>query len=76
MVDTRTYIVGAVEREECVRRQHLATGREGMAYLEERIYGKTLVQLGAQAREGLVLEEHAPLHLLGDFIHGAGIRQT
>ena len=40
-----SYIVRAVESEEGVGRKRRASGGEGMAYLEERIYRETLVQL-------------------------------
>lgn len=69
------YVVCAVEGKEGVWRQLLATGREGMADLEQRIYRKALVQLCAQARKGLVLEKHAALHLLGNLVNRPRIRQ-
>lgn len=47
-----------------------------MADLEERRNGEALVQLGAQAGEGLVGEEDAPLDLRGDVVDGAGVAQA
>lgn len=58
-----TYVVCAVQTEESVRGEHLRAGGEGMADLEKRRNGEALVQLGAQAGEGLVGEEDAPLDL-------------
>lgn len=47
-----------------------------MADLEERQDGKALVELGAQAGEGLVGEEDIALHLLRYRINGARVSQT
>lgn len=70
------HIVSAIKREKGIRRQLLAFCREGMADLKERVYGEALVELGAQAGEGLVLEEDTALDLLGDLINCAGVAQA
>lgn len=47
-----------------------------MADLEKRRNGEALVQLCAQAGEGLVGEEDVPLDLSGDVVDGAGVAQA
>lgn len=76
MPELMAYVVCAVEGKEGVWRQLLATGREGMADLEERVYREALVQLCAQAREGLVFEKHAAFHLLGNLVNRTRVRQA
>lgn len=71
-----THVVGAVQTEEGVRGEHLGAGGEGMADLEKRRNGEALVQLGAQAGEGLVGEEDAPLNLGGDVVDGSGVAKA
>jgi len=71
-----THVVGAVQTKEGVRGEHLGARGEGMADLEKRRNGEALVQLGAQAREGLVGEENTPLDLRGDVVDGAGVAQA
>lgn len=71
-----THVVCAVKTEEGVGGEHLRAGGECMADLEERRDGEALVQLGAQAREGLVGEENTALNLSGDVVDGAGVAQA
>ena len=72
----RSYVVCAIQREERVGAQHLAAGGEGMADLEQGGYAEALVELGAQAGEGLVGEEDVALDLLGDLVDCAGVGQS
>lgn len=47
-----------------------------MAYLEEGVNGKALVQFRAQTGEGEVVEKDSSLHLPIDLIHGARVAET
>ena len=71
-----TYVIRAVQGKECVRRKCLASSSEGMAYLEERVDGETLVQFRAQTREGEVVEKDASLHLPIDLVYGPRVAET
>ncbi len=71
-----TYVICSVESEECVGRQHLATGGEGMADLEQGVYREALVQLCSQSRERLVREKYTPLNLLGNLINRTRVAQS
>ncbi len=51
------YIVRAVESEESIWREGLATSCTGMAYLEERVYRETLVQFRSETGEGEIVEK-------------------
>lgn len=70
------YIIGAIQGEECVRREHLGSAREGMADLEEWQDGEGLVELRAQTREYLVGEEDIALDLLCYLIDCAWVAET
>lgn len=71
-----THVVCAVESEEGVRRKSLASSREGMAYLEERVNGEALVEFCAKTGEGEVVEEDSPLHLPIDLVHRPGVTEA
>lgn len=71
-----TYVVGSIQSEKGVRRELLRPAGKGVADLEEWQDGKALVELSAQAGEGLVGEKHIALHLPSYRINGARVSET
>lgn len=71
----RAHLVGSKKGQEGVWRYLLRALGKGVRDLEERRHAEGLGEVGAQAREGQVVEEDITLHLLCNVFDGARVGQ-
>jgi hypothetical protein len=69
----RTYIGGSERCEKGIRRKALGTHRKGMRCLEHGAHCQGFHNVGAQAREHVVVEEHIALHFARNLVNGSRI---